>query len=148
MSRQVPESVSPALAKSGDWKRQRTWYQCVSGSVGAVDSHTVMLGGAQRDGEGVSEVPGGGLGGCWPPPRRLHGADEGDVEPEGEAVHQPRVQHVELEGDFYPGKAKKGGGSGAGLCPPLPKKGLRVPKPPKNPPRSRPPPVQVALFGF
>lgn len=43
ISRQVPESVSPALANRGDWKRQRTWYQWVSGSVGAVDSHTVML---------------------------------------------------------------------------------------------------------
>ncbi|KPP65558.1 hypothetical protein Z043_116016 [Scleropages formosus] len=41
--RAVPESVSPALVKSGDCRRHRTWYQCVSGSVGAVESHTVIL---------------------------------------------------------------------------------------------------------
>lgn len=35
--------MSPALANSGDWNRQRTWYQWVRGSVGAVDSHTVIL---------------------------------------------------------------------------------------------------------
>lgn len=39
----VPDSVSPALVKRGDCSRQRTWYQWVSGSVGAVDSHTVIL---------------------------------------------------------------------------------------------------------
>lgn len=39
----VPDSVSPALVKRGDCRRQRTWYQWVSGSVGAVDSHTVIL---------------------------------------------------------------------------------------------------------
>lgn len=43
ISRHVPESVSPALANSGDWNRHRTWYQWVRGSVGAVDSHTVIL---------------------------------------------------------------------------------------------------------
>lgn len=43
ISRHVPESVSPALANNGDWKRHRTWYQWVRGSVGAVDSHTVIL---------------------------------------------------------------------------------------------------------
>lgn len=42
----VPDSVSPALVKRGDCSRQRTWYQWVRGSVGAVDSHTVIL---QRD---------------------------------------------------------------------------------------------------
>lgn len=42
-SRAVPDSVSPALVKRGDCNRQRTWYQWVSGSVGAVDSHTVIL---------------------------------------------------------------------------------------------------------
>lgn len=39
----VPDSVSPALVKRGDCSRQRTWYQWVRGSVGAVDSHTVIL---------------------------------------------------------------------------------------------------------
>lgn len=48
ISRHVPESVSPALANNGDWKRHRTWYQWVRGSVGAVDSHTVIL--SRRDG--------------------------------------------------------------------------------------------------
>lgn len=43
MRRHVPDRVSPALAKSGDWKRHRTWYQWVRGSVGAVESHTVIL---------------------------------------------------------------------------------------------------------
>lgn len=43
ISRHVPESVSPALANSGDWNRHRTWYQWVRGSVGAVDNHTVIL---------------------------------------------------------------------------------------------------------
>lgn len=43
ISKHVPESVSPALANSGDWNRHRTWYQWVKGSVGAVDSHTVIL---------------------------------------------------------------------------------------------------------
>lgn len=43
MRRHVPERVSPALAKSGDWKRHRTWYQWVRGSVGAVESQTVIL---------------------------------------------------------------------------------------------------------
>lgn len=43
ISRHVPESVSPALANSGDWNRHRTWYQWVRGSVGDVDSHTVIL---------------------------------------------------------------------------------------------------------
>lgn len=58
MRRQVPESVSPALAKSGDWNRHRTWYQWVSGSVGAVESHTVILGrGGKED-----DVLGGGVG--------------------------------------------------------------------------------------
>lgn len=42
-SRAVPDSVSPALVKRGDCNRQRTWYQWVRGSVGAVDSHTVIL---------------------------------------------------------------------------------------------------------
>lgn len=31
----------PAFTKIGVSRRHRTWYQCVSGSVGAVDSHTV-----------------------------------------------------------------------------------------------------------
>ncbi len=39
----VPDIVSPALAKRGDCSRQRTWYQWVRGSVGAVESHTVIL---------------------------------------------------------------------------------------------------------
>lgn len=39
----VPDSVSPALVKRGDCSRQRTWYQWVRGSVGAVDSHIVIL---------------------------------------------------------------------------------------------------------
>ena len=43
----VPDSVSPALVKRGDCSRQRTWYQWVRGSVGAVDSQTVIL---HRDG--------------------------------------------------------------------------------------------------
>lgn len=47
-SRAVPDSVSPALVKRGDCSRQRTWYQCVSGSVGAVDSHTVILQGGHE----------------------------------------------------------------------------------------------------
>ncbi|TNN65058.1 hypothetical protein EYF80_024797 [Liparis tanakae] len=49
----VPDSVSPALVKRGDCSRQRTWYQWVSGSVGAVDSHTVIL-----QGTGVKTTPG------------------------------------------------------------------------------------------
>lgn len=43
MSKAVPDMVSPALAKSGDCSKQRTWYQWVKGSVGAVESHTVIL---------------------------------------------------------------------------------------------------------
>lgn len=46
----VPDSVSPALVKRGDCSRQRTWYQWVSGSVGAVDSHTVILQGGRKEG--------------------------------------------------------------------------------------------------
>lgn len=48
ISKHVPESVSPALANSGDWNRHRTWYQWVKGSVGAVDSHTVILSSRDR----------------------------------------------------------------------------------------------------
>ena len=44
----VPDSVWPSLANSGVCSRQRTWYHWVRGSVGAVDSHTVELGGAER----------------------------------------------------------------------------------------------------
>lgn len=43
-----PERVSPSLAKRGVWRRHRTWYQWVRGSVGAVDSQTVTLWGKER----------------------------------------------------------------------------------------------------
>jgi hypothetical protein len=38
-----PDRVCPTLPNRGVWKRQRTWYQWVRGSLGAVDSHTVIL---------------------------------------------------------------------------------------------------------
>jgi len=38
-----PTSVSLHLANTGSCSRHRTWYQWVSGSVGAVDNHTVDL---------------------------------------------------------------------------------------------------------
>lgn len=43
-----PERVSPSLAKRGVWRRHRTWYQWVRGSVGAVDSQTVTLQGKKK----------------------------------------------------------------------------------------------------
>jgi len=39
--------------KRGDCSRQRTWYQWVRGSVGAVDSHTVILQEGHKPGCGV-----------------------------------------------------------------------------------------------
>ena len=39
----LPMTVCPCLTKSGVCRRHRTWYQCVSGCVGAVDSHTDVL---------------------------------------------------------------------------------------------------------
>lgn len=41
-SRTVPVSNWPCLTKSGVSSRQRTWYQWVKGSVGAVDNHTEL----------------------------------------------------------------------------------------------------------
>ncbi|KAI8046442.1 hypothetical protein M5D96_002650 [Drosophila gunungcola] len=38
-----PVSVWPCLMKMGMGSRQRTWYQCVSGAVGDVESHTFWL---------------------------------------------------------------------------------------------------------
>lgn len=52
INRAVPESVSPALVNSGDCSKQRTWYQWVRGSVGAVESHTVILKDGGRDTQG------------------------------------------------------------------------------------------------
>jgi len=39
----LPMTVCPCLTNNGVWRRHRTWYQCVSGCVGAVDSQTVVL---------------------------------------------------------------------------------------------------------
>ena len=38
-----PTSVSLHRANTGSCSKHRTWYQCVSGCVGAVDNHTVDL---------------------------------------------------------------------------------------------------------
>lgn len=35
-----------------------------------------------------------------------HGPNEGDVKPESQTVNQPRMQHVEFEWDFYPGRQR------------------------------------------
>lgn len=43
MSWTLPDNVCPILAKSGVWRRHRTWYQWVSGWLGAVESHMVIL---------------------------------------------------------------------------------------------------------
>jgi hypothetical protein len=37
----LPVRTWPSLTRIGCWRRHRTWYQWVSGSVGAVESQTV-----------------------------------------------------------------------------------------------------------
>lgn len=39
-------------------------------------------------------------------PLHSHGADEGDIEPESQTMNEPRMQHVEFEWDFYPGRQR------------------------------------------
>ena len=43
-----------------------------------------------------------GLGGGRAQPHGVVGADEGDVEPEGDAVHGAGLEHVELQRDLNP----------------------------------------------
>ena len=37
----------------------------------------------------------------------LHWSHKSHIKPEGQAVHQAWVHHVELKGDLYPGTQKK-----------------------------------------
>ena len=43
-----------------------------------------------------------GLGGSRAQPHGVVRPDEGDVKPEGDPVHRPGLQHVELQGDLNP----------------------------------------------